>query len=78
MVTDPAMARESPEIAVLSAMAEGQRELLLRMLHRRFGALPEAVTRQVARASSDALGQWSEDLLFADSLAARFGADAGP
>ena len=59
-------------------LAEGQRELLIRMLHRRFGALPETVTRRVAHASSSELGQWSEDLLFADSLAALFGAEAEP
>jgi predicted transposase YdaD len=47
---------------------EGQQELLLRLLARRFGALPEAVTAQVMNAGREELECWSDRILDAASL----------
>jgi predicted transposase YdaD len=47
---------------------EGQQELLLRLLTRRFGALPEAVTARVASAGHEELVRWFDRSLAAASL----------
>ena len=44
---------------------EGQRALLLRQLARRFGSLPEVVTRYVQNAGSEQLEHWGERLMSA-------------
>jgi flagellar biosynthesis/type III secretory pathway protein FliH len=49
-------------------VAKGQRELLLRQLTKRFGALPESATRRVAGASTEELARWGERILDAASL----------
>lgn len=52
----------------LEEAREGQRALLLRQLGRRFGALPEAVTERVARASAGELDRWCERIIDVTSL----------
>lgn len=47
---------------------EGEGAALLRLLERRFGALPEAVTRRVADASTDEIEGWLDRVLDASSL----------
>jgi hypothetical protein len=47
---------------------DGQRELLLDQLTERFGSLPAAVTRRVARASPPELKRWGRRILTAASL----------
>jgi len=51
----------------------GERELLLRLLRRRFGELPAAVRERVAAAQTPELGRWAEQLLAAVSLDEVFG-----
>jgi hypothetical protein len=46
----------------------GQREVLLRQLTRRFGSLPAAIASRVARASRHELERWSDRILEAASL----------
>jgi predicted transposase/invertase (TIGR01784 family) len=46
----------------------GQRELLLRLLRRRFGELPAAVAQRVAAAQMPELDRWAEQLLVASEL----------
>lgn len=50
------------------ARVEGQRALLLRQLARRFGSLPEIVTRYVQNAGSEQLEYWGERLMSATVL----------
>ncbi|MGH8474399.1 MAG: DUF4351 domain-containing protein [Methylococcales bacterium] len=47
---------------------EGEASLLLRLLERRFGALPEAVRQRVAAADAETLLIWGERLLDARTL----------
>jgi predicted transposase YdaD len=47
---------------------EGERAALLRLLERRFGALPEAVTARVADASTNEIESWLDRVLDASSL----------
>ena len=49
-------------------LSEGQRQLVLRLLARRFGALPPDVEARVARAEMDELLDWAMRLLDARSL----------
>ncbi|HWN70990.1 MAG TPA: Rpn family recombination-promoting nuclease/putative transposase [Haliangium sp.] len=49
-------------------VVKGQRELLLRLLTKRFGPLQESVTRRVADASTKELEHWGERILDAASL----------
>lgn len=49
-------------------IVEGLRALLLPLLVRRFGELPESVTQRVAAASAEELERWSERTLAAASL----------
>ncbi|MCA9541482.1 MAG: DUF4351 domain-containing protein [Myxococcales bacterium] len=53
---------------------QGQRDLLLRQLERRFNNLPSAVRNRVAHATPPAIESWSERLLDAPSLDAVFAA----
>jgi Domain of unknown function (DUF4351) len=46
----------------------GQRAMLLRLLGRRFGAVPEQITARVAAATQPELERWSDRLLDAASL----------
>ena len=52
---------------------EGEAALLLRLLERKFGPLPEEVRQRVAAADSDALLAWGERVLTADTLEEVFG-----
>ncbi len=47
---------------------EGQSRMLLRLLHRRFGELPVAVSQRVEVAEAAELERWAEQLLAAGSL----------
>ena len=49
-------------------IAEGQAELLLRQLERRFGDVPEVARQRVRDASVSELGVWAEAVLGAASL----------
>lgn len=49
-------------------VAKGQREFLLGLLSERFGSLPAAVTKRVARASLQDLERWGNRILEAASL----------
>jgi hypothetical protein len=49
------------------AKNQGQQEILLRLLARRFGALPEAVTARVMDAGREELERWSDRILDAVS-----------
>jgi predicted transposase YdaD len=53
---------------------EGQQALLLRLLTRRFGALPEAVSARVMNAGREDLERWGDRILDAASLDAVFAA----
>jgi hypothetical protein len=48
--------------------AEVRVEMLLRLLQKRFGPLPDAVTRRVSRGSTNKLDTWIERLLDAKTL----------
>jgi hypothetical protein len=50
------------------SLAEGKLEIVRRLLSRRFGPLPEAVTTRVAAAGTEDLERWSDRLLDAASL----------
>jgi hypothetical protein len=52
---------------------EGEAALLLRLLERKFGPVPEEVRQRVAAADSDALLAWSERVLTAETLEEVFG-----
>ena len=47
---------------------EGERSIVLRMLQRRFGVLPEALRERVEAADSQQLERWSDRLLAASSI----------
>jgi Domain of unknown function (DUF4351) len=47
---------------------QGARDVLLRQLARRFGALPESIKARVDSAGTDALERWCDRLLDAASL----------
>jgi Domain of unknown function (DUF4351) len=49
-------------------LEEGERAALLRLLERRFGALPEALTARVADASTNEIESWLDRVLDASSL----------
>ena len=58
---------------VQQGMQQGERELLLRLLRRRFGELSAAVRERVAAAQTPELDRWAEQLLTAASLEEVFG-----
>jgi hypothetical protein len=47
---------------------EGQRIFLLRLLARRFGSVPEAITARIDAASNDDIERWADLILDATSL----------
>jgi hypothetical protein len=57
------------------AKREGEQEILLRVLLKRFGSLPDWAQARVKDAQMPQLEQWSERLLETDSLHAVFGED---
>ncbi|WP_158043579.1 Rpn family recombination-promoting nuclease/putative transposase [Skermanella pratensis] len=52
--------------------AEGKADILLRLLRRRFGAVPEAAIATIHNASDDQLNAWAENILDAATLDAVF------
>ena len=50
-------------------IAEGRADTLLRLLQKRFGPVPEAVTRRVRRGSIKKLDAWLDRILDAKTLA---------
>jgi Domain of unknown function (DUF4351) len=59
---------EGIQIGQAMGKAEGKADMLLRLLQRRFGALPEATQARVLRASEDQLNEWAENILDAPTL----------
>jgi hypothetical protein len=59
----------------LEKALEGHRTMLLRLLVRRFGALPEPVAARVATATPAELERWSDRILDAASLDDVFGSE---
>lgn len=56
----------------MQGKAEGRAEVLLRLLARRFGALPDEYTRRVQTATMPELDRWTDRILDATTLAAVF------
>jgi hypothetical protein len=54
---------------------EGREQLLVRLLTRRFGSLPDSLLARIHGADSDQLDRWGEALVDAASLEEIFGAD---
>src|SRR5690606_13863140 len=52
----------------IEGLNEGMLAIVKHLLSRRFGALPDWVEPRLQQASTDTLTQWSERILFADSL----------
>jgi len=52
--------------------ARGKADILLRLLRRRFGALPDSTRGRVLGASEDQLNEWAENVLDAPTLDAVF------
>jgi len=65
--------REGRQEGRQEGIAQGERELLLRLLRLRFGELPAAVRERVAAAQTPELDRWAEQLLAAASLDEVFG-----
>jgi predicted transposase/invertase (TIGR01784 family) len=55
-------------------LEKGQRALLLRLAHTRFGELPSDVARRVETATTEQVTRWGERLMTAESLDAWFAA----
>ena len=49
-------------------MLQGEATMLLRLLEKRFGAIPKALQNRIQQADSDTLLQWSERVLNSHSL----------
>lgn len=60
--------QQGVEQGIEQGIEQGQRGLLLRLLEKRFGALPEVVTARVSRAGAADLERWFEGALDAASL----------
>ena len=54
---------------------EGEAAVLLRLLHRRFGELPDALEQHVRTAKPELIGRWTDRILDADTLEDIFGDD---
>ncbi len=57
---------------IVRGVAQGEQTLLLRLLHRRFGKLPEATRQRLENASPDELETWADRILDAKTLAEVF------
>lgn len=62
------MISEKPGIWAQQWKLEGQADLLLRQIERRFGAVPDAVTQRIHDADESALTLWSLNVLDAATL----------
>jgi predicted transposase YdaD len=60
------------EAGRIEGRREGEAEMLLRLLHLRFGPLPAEVTIRVTTADPETLFRWSERVLSAPALEAVF------
>ena len=59
----------------VEGLVEGRRQMLLRQLNARFGAVPEAITARVNEASLGQLDVWAERVLSAERLGDVLGSD---
>jgi hypothetical protein len=59
---------EGIQIGQAMGKAEGKADMLLRLLRRRFDALPETVVAKVRNASEDQLNEWADNILDAQTL----------
>lgn len=53
---------------IRQGMQQGEAQLLIRQLTRKFGELPEVVRQRIESADADTLLEWSERVLSASSL----------
>ncbi len=60
-------------IGMVRGRQEGESNLLLRLLKRRFGAVPEWVSARLNQANTDLLETWGDRVLDAQSLEEVFG-----
>ena len=67
------VAEQLHERGRLEGVAEGQRNILLRQLRARFGALPAEVTERVRAAETAQIELWADRVLTAPTLAAVLG-----
>ena len=65
--------REGLEQGLEQGLERGKREVLLRLVRRRFGELPEWVTTRLEAGSAAELDQWTERILVARDLDEMFG-----
>jgi len=50
------------------ALRRGELSMLVKLLNRKFGPLPDDITHKLQKATIEQLTQWGENVLFADSL----------
>ena len=53
---------------IQQGMQQGEAKVLIRLMTRRFGELPDATLREIESADADTLLQWSERVLTAQTL----------
>ena len=53
---------------IQEGMQKGEVQLLLRLLHRKFGEVPVSVRQRIESADADLLLEWSDRLLTASTL----------
>lgn len=53
---------------VQQGMQQGEARLLLRLLHKKFGTVPEETSRRIQAADAETLLQWSDRVLTASRI----------
>ncbi|MBF0180115.1 MAG: DUF4351 domain-containing protein [Magnetococcales bacterium] len=64
--------RKGREEGMREGMREGKVEILLRIMQRRFGPIPDDIRQRVTSAQTVELDAWSENIFDADSPQAVF------
>ncbi len=67
-------ARQWEKEGIQKGRVEGQADLLLRLLTRRFGTIPDTTTERIRAATAEQLETWSLNILDAETLGDVFGA----